>query len=159
MCDHGRLTYRWMNRGDRIEAPLVKRDGSALHATDWDEAFQRAATLLRGASGRAVALVSPRASTEALFLARELFSGFDWVGAFQVVMGEAAPLPGVPNLALRAERAPNATGAELGGGWAPPGGWVFRGLRARGGGGGGGGEHLTGASDAFRRLADAAAPF
>src|SRR5437867_720183 len=113
MCDHGRVTYRWMNRGDRIEAPLVKRDGSALHATDWDEAFQRAATLLRGASGRAVALVSPRASTEALFLARELFSGFDWVGAFQVVMGETAPLPGVPNLALRAERAPNATGAEL----------------------------------------------
>src|SRR6266487_1154464 len=113
MCDHGRLTYRWMNRGDRIEAPLVKRDGSARHATDWDEAFERAAMLLRGASGRAVALVSPRASTEALFLARELFSGFDWVGAFQVVMGEAAPLPGVPNLALRAERAPNATGAEL----------------------------------------------
>src|SRR5207245_482395 len=107
------VTYRWMNRGDPSEAPLVKRDGSALHATDWDEAFERAATLLRGASGRAVALVSPRASTEALFLARELFSGFDWVGAFQVVMGEAAPLPGVPNLALRAERAPNATGAEL----------------------------------------------
>jgi NADH-quinone oxidoreductase subunit G len=28
-------------------------------------------------------------------------------------MGEEAPLPGVPNLALRAERAPNASGAEL----------------------------------------------
>ena len=27
-------------------------------------------------------------------------------------MGEEAPLPGVPNLALRAERAPNARGAE-----------------------------------------------
>jgi NADH-quinone oxidoreductase subunit G len=27
-------------------------------------------------------------------------------------MGEEAPLPGVPNLALRAERAPNAKGAE-----------------------------------------------
>ncbi len=240
MCDHGRLTYRWMNRGDRIEAPLVKRDGSALHATDWDEAFERAAMLLRGASGRAVALVSPRASTEALFLARELFSGFDWVGAFQVVMGEAAPLPGVPNLALRAERAPNATGAELLGysrdyaaalqaaesaavvlvleepdiavrprgalvyagtvlpdaarhadlvfpiatvaeeegtfvncdgrvqryfqakpapGMARPAWWVFSELLAVLGRGGGGGEHLTGASDAFRRLADAAAPF
>src|SRR5207244_829002 len=64
-------------------------------------------------SGRPVALVSPRASTEALFLGRELFSGVDWVGAFQVAMGEAAPLPGVPDLALRAERAPNGTGAEL----------------------------------------------
>jgi NADH-quinone oxidoreductase subunit G len=112
ICDHGRMHYRWMNRGDRIEAPLVRRGGE-LHATDWDEACERVATLLRGAGGKAVALVSPRASTEALFLARELLAGLEWTGAFQVVMGEEAPLAGVPNLALRAERAPNARGAEL----------------------------------------------
>jgi len=112
ICDHGRMNYRWMNRGDRIEAPLVQRDGE-LHAADWDEACERVATLLRGAGGRVVALVSPKASTEALFLARELFTGLDWTGAFQVVMGEEAPLAGIPNLALRAERAPNAKGAEL----------------------------------------------
>ncbi len=112
ICDHGRMNYRWMNRGDRIEAPLVQRGGE-LHAVDWDEAVERVAALLRGAGGRAVALVSPRLSTEALFLARELFAGFQWLGAFQVVMGEEAPLAGVPNLALRAERAPNVTGAEL----------------------------------------------
>src|SRR5712691_804871 len=116
ICDHGRMNYRWMNRGDRIEAPLVRRDGE-LRATDWDEAVEHVATRLRGAAGRAVALVSPRASTEALFLARELLggggAGLDWTGAFQVVMGEEAPLPGVPDLALRAERAPNGTGAEL----------------------------------------------
>src|SRR3989449_9584209 len=49
--------------------------------------------------------------------ARELLggggAGLDWTGAFQVVMGEEAPLPGVPDLALRAERAPNGTGADL----------------------------------------------
>ncbi len=112
ICDHGRMNYRWMNRGDRIEAPLVQRGGE-LHAADWDEACERVATLLRGAGGRVVALVSPKASTEALFLARELFTGLDWTGAFQIVMGEEAPLAGVPNLALRAERAPNAKGAEL----------------------------------------------
>jgi NADH-quinone oxidoreductase subunit G len=112
ICDHGRANYRWLNRGDRIEAPLVKRGGE-LHATDWDEACERVATLLRGAGGSAVSLVSPKASAEALFLARELFAGFDWTGAFQVVMGEEAPLAGVPNLALRAERAPNGRGAEL----------------------------------------------
>ena len=112
ICDHGRMNYRWMNRGDRVEAPLMRRDGE-LRATDWDEALDRVGTLLRGASGRAVALVSPRVSTEALFLARELLSGLDWMGAFQVVMGEEAPLAGIPNLALRAERAPNAMGAEL----------------------------------------------
>ena len=112
ICDHGRMNYRWMNRGDRIEAPLVRRDGE-LRATDWDEALERAAVLLRGATGKAVALVSPRAATEALFLARTLLAGFDWTGAFQVVMGEEAPLAGVPDLALRAERAPNGQGAEL----------------------------------------------
>jgi len=112
MCDHGRAHYRWMNRGDRIEAPLV-RHGGELRATDWDEALDRAREILKGARGAAVALVSPRASTEALFLARGALAAFDWTGAFQVVMGEEAPLAGVPNLALRAERAPNGKGAEL----------------------------------------------
>src|SRR6267154_688551 len=112
ICDHGRMNYRWMNRGDRIEAPLVRR-GSELHATDWDEAFDVVASRLRGAGGKAVALVSPKASTEALHFARELCRGLEWSGAFQLVMGEEAPLPGVPSLALRAERAPNRRGAEL----------------------------------------------
>ncbi|PYP60110.1 MAG: ferredoxin [Gemmatimonadetes bacterium] len=112
ICDHGRMNYRWMNRGDRIEAPLVRRGGE-LHATDWQDAFERVTTMLRGAGPRVVALASPRASTEALFFARELFRGLDWTGAFQVVMGEEASLAGVPDLALRAERAPNGRGAEL----------------------------------------------
>src|SRR5439155_1096646 len=80
LCDHGRLPYRWMIRGDRIEAPLVKRDG-ALHAPDWDEAFARVTSILRGASGKAVALVSPGASSEALAAANRLLSGFSWAGA------------------------------------------------------------------------------
>jgi NADH-quinone oxidoreductase subunit G len=111
ICDHGRMHYKWMNRGDRIEAPLVRRDGE-LKATDWDEALTRVQGILRGASGKAVGLVSPGASSVALALAKRLLSSFSWTGAFQVVMGEEAPLAGVPNLALRAERAPNAKGAE-----------------------------------------------
>jgi len=111
ICDHGRMHYKWMNRGDRIEAPLVRRDGE-LKATDWDEALARVQAILRGASGKAVALVSAGASSEALALVKRLLSGFSWTGAFQIVMGEEAPLAGVPNLALRAERAPNAKGAE-----------------------------------------------
>src|SRR5919108_5297623 len=113
ICDHGRMHYRWMNRGDRIEAPLLRRDGE-LQATDWDEALDRVVGILRGAAegGKAVALVSAGASSEALTEAKRLLSGFSWRGAFQIVMGEEAPLAGVPNLALRAERAPNAKGAE-----------------------------------------------
>src|SRR5260370_8687917 len=101
-----------MNRGDRIEAPLVRR-GNELHATDWDDAVAHVATLVRGAGPRAVALVSAKVSTEALFLARELFRGHDWTGAFQVVMAEQAPLPPAPGLSLRPEPAPDANGSAL----------------------------------------------
>ena len=113
ICDHGRMHYKWMNRGDRIEAPLVRRDGE-LKAADWDEAYAKLLSILRGASGKAVALVSAGASSEALAGVKRLLSGagFDWRGAFQVVVGDEAPLPGVPNLALRTERVPNGTGAE-----------------------------------------------
>jgi len=113
MCDHGRANYRWMNRADRIEAPLVREPDGTARAVDWDEALERAAGMLRGAGGAAVALVSARASTEALFLARRALARFAWTGAYQLVMGEEAPLAGVANLALRAERAPNARGADL----------------------------------------------
>jgi NADH-quinone oxidoreductase subunit G len=110
MCDHGRLDYRWMNRGDRIEAPLVRRDG-ALAATDWDEALRQASEAVAGTGGTVLVLASAGASTEALFLARKV-AGDAFRGAFRVtrVPGEA-PLAGVPGLALREERAPNVRGA------------------------------------------------
>jgi NADH-quinone oxidoreductase subunit G len=112
ICDYGRMNYRWMNRGDRIEAPLV-RDGGRHVATDWDTALARLDQVVRGASGSAVILASGRASTESLGLVRRLVDRFDVTAAVQVPLGEEAPLAGIPNLALRRERAPNLTGAEL----------------------------------------------
>jgi predicted molibdopterin-dependent oxidoreductase YjgC len=100
-----------MNHGDRIEAPLLLSDGD-LVATDWDNALHEAARIVRGSSGRAIALVSPNASNEALYLARQLLEKADFHGAFRVerVENETA-LPGVANLALRSERAANVAGA------------------------------------------------
>jgi NADH-quinone oxidoreductase subunit G len=112
ICDTGRMNYRWMNRGDRVEAPLV-RQGGRLQATDWDSALDRTAELLRAASGRVVILASGRASTEALGWAMRLVEGNDVLAAVKVPFGDEAPLPGVPNLALRRERAPNGDGARL----------------------------------------------
>jgi NADH-quinone oxidoreductase subunit G len=111
MCDHGRHSYRWFNRGDRIEAPLVKR-GSTLVATDWDYAIAELATLIKGVRGKGIALVSPNTSNETLYLAKRLFANLDWHGVFRVerVDGDV-PLNGVPNLALRRERAANVVGA------------------------------------------------
>src|ERR671925_181411 len=112
ICDYGRLNYRWMNRGDRIEAPLVRDTGRHV-ATDWDTALDRLGQLVRGTSGSAVILASPRASTESLGLVRRMLDRLEVTGAVQVPLGDEAPLIGVPNLALRRERAANLMGAEM----------------------------------------------
>jgi NADH-quinone oxidoreductase subunit G len=112
MCDYGRMDYRWLNRGDRIEAPLV-REGSRHVATDWDTALDRLGRILRDASGEAVLLASGRMSTESLGLVRRMVDRFSVTAAVRVPLGDEQPLAGVPNLALRPERTPNADGARL----------------------------------------------
>jgi NADH-quinone oxidoreductase subunit G len=113
ICDTGRNNYRWMNRGDRVEAPLVRQDGR-LRATDWDTALAALSGLVKGA-GDVVVLASGRASTEALGWLARLVDGKRVTAAVRVPVGDEAPLPGVPNLALRKERAPNGDGARLAG--------------------------------------------
>ncbi len=114
ICDTGRADYRWMNRGDRIEVPLV-RDGSRLSPTDWDTAVPRLAALISSVTGRVVLLASGRASLESLGWVRRLVDGKDVTAAIKVPQGPEAPLPGVPNLALRKDRVPNLDGARLAG--------------------------------------------
>ncbi|MFL5575417.1 MAG: molybdopterin-dependent oxidoreductase [Gemmatimonadaceae bacterium] len=110
LCDYGRLNYRWINRQDRVEAPLV-RQREALRAVDWEIALAAAADLLRGR--RAFVVASPMLSNEALFLLSRLAEATGGEGAFRVETGPEAPLPGVEDLALRADRAANGRGAEL----------------------------------------------
>jgi NADH-quinone oxidoreductase subunit G len=109
-CDYGRLNYRWINRGDRIELPYLRR-GDRLESAEWPVAIDAAARLLREGSVRLVA--SPMLSNEALFLLGRLAGRAGGRGSFRVERGAEAPLPGVEDLALRAERAANVRGAEL----------------------------------------------
>ena len=111
MCDHGRLDYRWMNRGDRVEAPLVHRDGSG-RATGWETALGQLAGLV-GGTGPVVVLASGRASLESLGMVRRMLAHRDVTAAAQLPQGDEAPLSGIPGLALRSERAPNGEGARL----------------------------------------------
>jgi NADH-quinone oxidoreductase subunit G len=112
ICDTGRMNYRWMNRGDRIEAPLV-RDGGRLVATDWDRALERLSELAKK-GGNTVLLASGCASLESLGMIHRLLSGGQLTAAVQVPMGESEePLKGIKDLALRRERAPNGDGARL----------------------------------------------
>jgi NADH-quinone oxidoreductase subunit G len=110
MCDYGRLNYRWLNRQDRVDVPMV-RQGSVLAGADWEIALEHAAATLRGK--RAFVLASPMLSNEALFLLGEIARRTGGSGAFRVETGPEAPLLGVEDLALRSDRAANARGAEL----------------------------------------------
>ena len=110
MCDHGRLNYRWLNRRDRIDVPMV-RQGATLMGCDWETAIPQAARLMQGK--RVFVLASPMLSNEALFLLSQIVERSGGAGAFRVPTGAEAPLAGVEDLALRADRAANVRGAEL----------------------------------------------
>jgi len=110
ICDYGRLNYRWMNRQDRIESPMVRANG-VLAAAEWEPAIHAAAGIIR--DKRVFVLASPMLSNETLFLLSELIEHNGGAGVFRVATGEEAPLPGVEDLALRRDRAANVIGAEL----------------------------------------------
>ncbi|MBC7841949.1 MAG: (2Fe-2S)-binding protein [Gemmatimonadaceae bacterium] len=110
-CDVGRLNYRWINRRDRLEYPQV-RSSQGLVTTSWSEAVKAAASAITAAA-RVTVLVSPALSNEALYLLGRIASHVSATAVMTIARGPEAPLPGVKDLSLRAERAPNHTGAEL----------------------------------------------
>jgi NADH-quinone oxidoreductase subunit G len=115
LCEVGRQGYREFNRRDRIDQPMV-RVGRSLQETEWEAAITAAASALTGR--RVVVLASPNLSNESLFLLERTLAqlgtqGPAGQGVFRVMRGATAPLPGVPDLALREERAANAAGARL----------------------------------------------
>jgi len=112
ICDTGRSDYRWMNRGDRVEAPMA-HDGIRYHATEWPSALEGLAALVRNVDGPVVLLAGGRASVESLGAAMQLLEGHRVTAAMKVPLGPSAPIGTIPNLALRAERAANLGGAEL----------------------------------------------
>jgi NADH-quinone oxidoreductase subunit G len=97
-----------------VEVPLV-RDGQRLVPSDWETALSRLAQLANAGKGRVVLLASGRASLESLAWVRRLVEGREVIAAIKVPEGGEATLPGIPNLALRKERAPNLDGARLAG--------------------------------------------
>jgi NADH-quinone oxidoreductase subunit G len=115
MCDYGRLNYEWINRGGRIEAPLVRDAAGKLTPTSWSDALTRLADALKAApQGGARALISPFAANEdAGALVRVMDAVGRGTGVYRCPTGEAVPLPGFPTLSLREDRAANPHGVEL----------------------------------------------
>ena len=114
MCDYGRLNYEWINRGARIEAPLVKGADGTLSAVSWSDALTGLAAALKGAAGPSAAVVSPFMANEDLGLLRRVMeSTGGGRGVYRCPTGEEVVLPGFPTLALRTDRAANPAGADL----------------------------------------------
>jgi NADH-quinone oxidoreductase subunit G len=110
LCETGRSGYREFNRRDRIDQPKVRRDG-VLHGAEWAGAISASVREIR--QRRLVVLTSPSVSNEALFLLARLRDVVSGAGVYRVARGAEAPLPGAPDLALRAERAANVSGAQM----------------------------------------------
>jgi NADH-quinone oxidoreductase subunit G len=116
MCDYGRGHYEWMNRGDRLEAPVVRESDRSV-AMGWSEALEALKTRLQAASGGVKAVVSPYWSNEDIGAVVDLM---DALGGGEMVFRspraeDESVLPGFPNLARRRDLAPNTTGlAALG---------------------------------------------
>ncbi|HSU15259.1 molybdopterin-dependent oxidoreductase [Longimicrobium sp.] len=114
MCDYGRLNYEWINRGARIEAPMVK-EGDRFVALSWSDALKRlAAALKEAAGGEARAVVSPFMANEDMGLLRRVMDATGGgTGVYRCPTGEEVVLPGFPTLALRTDRAANSNGADV----------------------------------------------
>jgi NADH-quinone oxidoreductase subunit G len=113
MCDFGRLNYQWINRGGRIEAPLVRDASGRLSPVSWSEALTKLADALRGSRAGAKAVVSPFMANEDIGALRRVMEQVGGgSGVFRVETGEEVTLPGFPSLKLRTDRAANVHGAE-----------------------------------------------
>src|SRR5690606_29666802 len=111
MCDYGRLNYSWINRGGRIEAPMV-REGDRLVPTSWSEALLGLAEVAKETTGGVRAIVSPFLSNEDLGAVRRMLeSAGGGEGEYRSERGDEVVCPGFPQLALRPDRAANVTGA------------------------------------------------
>lgn len=118
MCDEGRAKYEWINRGDRVEAPLVRSDGPEGRVTTamgWQEALAALLERLDDAEGPVRAVASPFAANEDLGALRAIV---DRLGGGEIVFRSPRAdseivLPGFPLMARREDLAPNRSGAEL----------------------------------------------
>lgn len=80
ISDRDRFSYEGLNSAERLQKPMIKYDGR-WHETDWETALNYVVKGLNGVSAEhgkdAIGfLLSPRATTEELFLAQKLARAF-----------------------------------------------------------------------------------
>jgi NADH-quinone oxidoreductase subunit G len=115
ICDYGRSRYEWLNRGDRLEAPVMNAEGRNT-AMGWTAALEALKVRIDELGKSSVkAVVSPFWSNEDLGAVSRLV---ETLGGGSVVFRSARAeeevvLQGCEGLARRKALAPNGQGAEL----------------------------------------------
>ncbi len=79
ISDRDRFSYQGLNSPDRLQVPMIKRQG-VWEETDWNTALQAVVKGLRGViqshgAGHAGALISPSATLEEMYLLQRLMRG------------------------------------------------------------------------------------
>ena len=93
LSDKDRFSYEGLNSPDRLQRPMVKRDGQ-WHEVDWEQAFDTLVPRLKGGFG---VLASPHATLEELFLVSKLGVPAD----FRLRQSDfSAKLEGIPWLGM-----------------------------------------------------------
>jgi NADH-quinone oxidoreductase subunit G len=115
MCDEGRLSYKKLNRSDRLRSPMVRKSG-ILHPASWEDAMAEAIRLIKGAlknegAGAALGVATPRATNEELYVFRKLMEALVAVTSDFSVNGDT-PDPSVMEDAIlrRVDKWPNTVG-------------------------------------------------
>src|SRR5688572_1968802 len=92
LSDKDRFSYEGLNSPDRLQRPLVKRDGN-WRELDWEQAFEVLLPKLQGEFG---VLASPHATLEELFLVSRLGATADFRLRQSDFSFRAAPWLGMP---------------------------------------------------------------
>src|SRR2546427_726129 len=111
LCDAGRYGFGFVDDTDRLLVP-GHREGETVSDATWDEAIAAVTATLRRVPPEAIGVIaSPKMANEDLFALRRLLD----VCAIRRVAGQVPPrVPGdQDNLLIRADKNPNALGAEL----------------------------------------------
>ncbi len=112
MCDHGRLhSFRHVNSDARLNGPLLRKD-NAFVEVGWDEALSRIVSELRTYRKNEIgAIGSPYATNEDNYIFAKFMR--DVVGAKHFALAEHVQPGDQDELLIRADKTPNAAGAQL----------------------------------------------
>ncbi|MBW7995189.1 MAG: molybdopterin-dependent oxidoreductase [Candidatus Glassbacteria bacterium] len=114
MCDEGRFGSDFVDAENRIDLPVVVKDGARTES-DWDTALETAALRLRQAAsepGEVAVLVSPGLSNEALYLLKKVLA--EQLPGTMISFSNLNEHESTEDDILRkADKNPNTTGAEF----------------------------------------------